>query len=561
MFEMFELSKKHYLAVGCLLAITSFVFSSVAIAAPIKVAFVGDQGTGSNARAVLTLVANEGIDLLMIQGDLGYQKNAASAWNENLTNALGSDFPVLAVVGNHENFEWSLYKGYIQRRIDQNAKLDCFGNTGVKARCQFGNIEIVQVAPGIHGVDGVNPDDNYEEYIRSAFSSSSHRWRICSWHKNQKDMQPASKGDSTGWEVYDACLDAGAMIAMAHAHAYSRTHLLSDFEQKTIVNKSSDMLLKPGQSFAFVSGLGGRDVVPQEHGGDWFASIYTASQGATHGALFCTFDISTAACYFKAIDGAIPDSFSLTLDSEANQHVSQLAPPPASAYVFSRTDTTEFRWIDLDATGKLSSIWIDQSCADQLGGATVTGDWNTLSEIATSFDTIESPCKTRTAASEVNLTTTPTTVVRDAGYVFFRTDVAEYRWIDRDENGTWGNIWIDKFCAEQMGGPTASGDWNTLTTMDTAFDAIESPCATSTTTSESTLSTSTPGRFNDIGYVFSRTDKTEYRWIARDNNGNWGNIWINKSCADRLGGPKATGDWFTLVKESPGFDSIPSPCS
>jgi hypothetical protein len=72
---------------------------------------------------------------------------------------------------------------------------------------------------------------------------------------------------------------------------------------------------------------------------------------------------------------------------------------------------------------------------------------------------------------------------------------------------------------------------------------------------------SVPGRFNDIGYVYSRTDKIEYRWIARDNEGNWGSIWINEACANRLGGPKASGDWFNLMREAPGFDSIPNPCS
>ena len=557
------MTSRNKLTAGCLLAMASLIIIPAAIAAPIKVAFVGDQGIGDNARAVLTLVANEGTDLLMIQGDLGYKANAAGAWNDNLTNALGADFPVLAVVGNHENFEWPLYKRHIQRRIDTNAKLDCIGNTGVKALCQFGNIEIVQVASGITEVDGVKSHDDYEKYIRSSFSSSSPRWRICSWHKNQRDMQPASKGDSTGWEIYDACLDAGAMITMAHAHSYSRTHLLSNFEQKTIVNKSGDMTLKPGQSFAVVSGLGGRDVVSQEHGGDWFASIYTASQGATHGALFCTFEITTADCYFKAIDGAIPDRFTLKLDSVLNPNVSQLAPPPPttqpdSAFVFSRSDVTEFRWIDWDASGRLASTWISESCAAELGGPKVIGDWTTLTGIAPSFDDIKTPCRTQITTPESTLATA---AAREAGYVFSRTDTQEYRWIDRDANGTWSNIWIHHSCAEELGGPAISGDWNTLTALAPVFHTIDNPCATPTITSASTLETTSPGRFNDIGYVYSRTDKLEYRWIARDDDGIWGSIWINEACANRLGGPKATGDWFELMREAPGFDSIPSPCS
>lgn len=551
---------RNNLAKVFLLAATSMLLTSTAIASSVKVAFIGDQGNNSNSRAVLTLVANEGTDLLLIQGDLGYAANAAKTWDANITNALGKDFPVLTVVGNHENFEWPTYKRLIQERIDRNSSLDCIGDTGVKALCQFANIDVVQVASGITEVAGVSPDDNYAEYIRSSYSSltSNLRWRICSWHKNQRDMQPASKGNSTGWEIYDACLDAGAIIAMAHAHAYSRTHLLSDFSEKKVVSKSNNMTLQPGQSFAFVSGLGGRDVVAQEHGGDWFASIYTASQGATHGALFCTFEIATAACYFKAIDGAIPDSFTLTLGSAINQDSSQLSPTtPDSKFVFSRTDVDEYRWIDTDAAGQLASVWIDQACAESLGGPVALGDWNTLIRIAPSENLIESPCQSQAIASD-NLSGTETNAdIREAGYVFSRTDVTEYRWIDRTADGRLGSVWIDEACASYMGGSVVSGNWDDLSASAPAFDAIENPCPILTGSAEE----SSPGRFNDIGYVFSRTDKEEFRWIARDNDGQWGSIWINQKCSELLGGPKAFGDWFELMREAPGFDSIPNPCS
>lgn len=547
---------RNVLATALLLAATSTgVISNVN--AGVKVAFIGDQGNNSNSRAVLTLVANEDTDLLLIQGDLGYAANAAKTWDANITNALGKDFPVLTVVGNHENFEWPTYKRLIQERIDRNPALDCIGDTGVKALCQFANIDVVQVASGITEVAGVNPDDNYAEYIRTSYSSltSNLRWRICSWHKNQRDMQPASKGNSTGWEIYDACLDAGAIIAMAHAHAYSRTHLLSNFSEKTVVSKSSNMTLKPGQSFAFVSGLGGRDVVPQEHGGDWFASIYTASQGATHGALFCTFEIATADCYFKAIDGAIPDSFTLTLGAAVNQDVSQLSPTePDSEFVFSRTDVDEYRWIDFDAEGQLASTWIDSNCAESLGGPTASGDWNTLIALAPSSNNIESPCDVQTASSDD--TESAVTDTRDGGYVFSRTDTSEYRWIDKTTDGRWGSVWIDETCANYMGGAVVSGNWETLSAQAPAFDAIENPCPILTGSAEE----SSPGRFNDIGYVFSRTDKEEFRWIARDNDGQWGSIWINRQCSELLGGPRASGDWFELMREAPGFDSIPNPC-
>ena len=107
-----------------------------------------------------------------------------------------------------------------------------------------------------------------------------------------------------------------------------------------------------------------------------------------------------------------------------------------------------------------------------------------------------------------------------------------------------------------MGGAVVSGNWETLSAQAPAFDAIENPCPILTGSAEE----SSPGRFNDIGYVFSRTDKVEFRWIARDNDGQWGSIWINQKCSELLGGPRASGDWFELMREAPGFDSIPNPC-
>ena len=254
----------------CILTVfcTSLFVSNIASAELVKVAFMGDQGVGQHSQSVLSLIANEGTDLLMIQGDLGYDKNAADSWNANLDNALGENFPVLIVVGNHENYEWPRYRSLIQQRINRATELNCSGNTGVKALCRYKNIDIVQVAPGVSEVDGVDADDDYAQFIRSSFAASNARWRICSWHKNQRELQTGDKGNSTGWDVYDACLDAGAMVALAHEHAYSRTYLLSDFENQTIAHKNSEMTLEPGKSFAFVSGLGGREVRSQKRGGD-----------------------------------------------------------------------------------------------------------------------------------------------------------------------------------------------------------------------------------------------------------------------------------------------------
>jgi len=124
-------------------------------------------------------------------------------------------------------------------------------------------------------------------------------------------MQIGGKRNETGWGVYQACLDAGGIIATGHEHSYSRTYLMSDFENQTVVHKNNHLEIDEGQSFAFVSGLGGRGIRDQERTGDWWAAEYSSTQNADYGALFCTFGESQGECYFKDISGAVPDSFTI----------------------------------------------------------------------------------------------------------------------------------------------------------------------------------------------------------------------------------------------------------
>ena len=126
-------------------------------------------------------------------------------------------------------------------------------------------------------------------------------------------MQAGGKGDETGWEVYERCREGGAIIATGHEHSYSRTHLLSDMENQTIASTSDTLVLRDGESFVFVSGLGGASIRDQERDGEWWATIYTSDQNANHGALFGVFGVEgredLAYFFFKDIDGAIADEF------------------------------------------------------------------------------------------------------------------------------------------------------------------------------------------------------------------------------------------------------------
>ncbi|MFK7892149.1 MAG: hypothetical protein AB8B63_15135 [Granulosicoccus sp.] len=133
------------------------------------------------------------------------------------------------------------------------------------------------------------------------------------------------------------------------------------------------------------------------------------------------------------------------------------------------------------------------------------------------------------------------------GYVFSRTDTQEFRWIDSNSEGLTGSIWISPSCAASLGGPKALGDWRELMAVAPALDTVDNPCA------------SLIDRQAD-GYVYSRTDKTELRWISVNAAGDTGSIWISPRCAAELGGPEAQGDWRDLMARAPAFDTVTSPC-
>ncbi|MGH7455887.1 MAG: hypothetical protein ACRENG_31310, partial [bacterium] len=150
-------------------------------------------------------------------------------------------------------------------------------------------------------------------------------WSISSWHKNMRRMQAGGKDDGTGWGVYEESRKGGAIIATAHEHSYSRTHLLSSCQNQTVASTSDTLALSEdapatradeGKTFVFVSGLGGKSVRNQELAGDWWASIYTSNQDANYGALFGIFNYEgregLAKFYFKNIEGVVIDEFYVT---------------------------------------------------------------------------------------------------------------------------------------------------------------------------------------------------------------------------------------------------------
>jgi hypothetical protein len=280
------------------------------------IAFIGDQGLGPNAEAVLNLIKNEGADAVVHSGDFDYHDDPAR-WDGQINGILGPDFPYFASVGNHDESHFygsGGYQEFLSARMNRLG-IPWDGDLGVRSSFHYRGIFIVLTAPGTIGT-------GHDLYIRDKLAADNSIWRISSWHKNMQLMQVGGKSNETGWGVYEESRMGGAIIATGHEHSYSRTHLLSSFENQTVASTDGTFVLASddpntpadeGRSFAFVSGLGGASIRTQLLSGYWWACIYTSDQNANYGALFGVFNYqgnpSLAHFYFKNISGTIVDDF------------------------------------------------------------------------------------------------------------------------------------------------------------------------------------------------------------------------------------------------------------
>lgn len=275
----------------------------------VTVAFIGDTGTGGNFQSVLDLIKQEGAELTIVAGDTSYSASRDDNWDSMVRTTLGNSDPAIIAAGNHDygDSNFNDVKNYGEARLNRQSAVNCSGDYAEQMTCTYKNLYIVLSAIGSAG-----SRSDHENYISNRLANApANSWRICAWHKNQRDMQAGGKSDEVGWTAYETCRQEGAIIATGHEHSYSRTHLLSDMSSQTIASTSSTFTVTEGRTFAFVSGLGGIGIRDQERSGNWWASIYTSTQGARYGAMFATFYDERADFYFKNINGQIIDSFTV----------------------------------------------------------------------------------------------------------------------------------------------------------------------------------------------------------------------------------------------------------
>ena len=299
------------------------------------VALIGDQGLGPDARAVLRMIKEEGADMVLHSGDFAYRErygDGPELWDQQISEVLGEDFPYFASIGNHDVRSWDGYQTKLQERLARISGANCAGDLGVNSFCTYQGLFFV-----LSGIDTIK--SGRLSYLEDALASEEAQaalWRICSWHKNQRLMQTGGKDDSVGWEPYEACRQAGAIIATGHEHSYSRTHLMDNFETQSIASQSDVLNVHDGKSFAFVSGIAGYSIRGQNDqlaGNPWWAAVYNAEQGANYGALFCVLNHegveNRGYCYFRDINGVVADAFGVIAGPAAEiPEASSLVPAP-----------------------------------------------------------------------------------------------------------------------------------------------------------------------------------------------------------------------------------------
>jgi len=278
----------------------------------LKVAFIGDTGTGANFRAVLQLIKREGADLVLVQGDMNYAfLGPGSAWfsviDSEINASAASAIPYFIAKGNHD-VDWAL--GYAP---GLKTRMATWGIPPENGDPTTTNYSVVYKGLKVVMVDDNETSPTRTDYVNARFAGDDHIWRICSWHKNQRDSNVGPKDDEMGWGIYEACRNHGAIVAQAHSHTYSRSKTLTNATAQTVDTTCSDpfeLCLGPGRNFFFDSSLGGRDtrsletsIASKPH----FASSYTGG----YGALFIEFhvggDPKKAQGYFKTTDDVVVD--------------------------------------------------------------------------------------------------------------------------------------------------------------------------------------------------------------------------------------------------------------
>ena len=145
-----------------------------------KVAFIGDSGYGANFEAVLNLIKAEETDFVLHQGDFDYSGDPAGFFGK-IDAALGSDFPYLGILGNHDVSGWpsdcgksgGCYTDFIKDKMAANNIVpDDPDLDDEKYAVTYQGLKVVFV-----GQNGNN--EEFAQYLTDQLAADDHIWKIC----------------------------------------------------------------------------------------------------------------------------------------------------------------------------------------------------------------------------------------------------------------------------------------------------------------------------------------------------------------------------------------------
>jgi hypothetical protein len=291
----------------------------------LKIAFVGDTDDGSDWKAVASLIKAEHAQAVALAGDMTYSDDPASWWKAT-ESVLGVSYPVFLARGNHDDSSWS---GFLPKASEHLGGAERKPGPHDSAYATvFKGLAMATIRKGDAG-----------SVVTELFAGDDHIWKLCLWHQNMERMQVGGKGDEMGWDTYEACRRAGAIIVTGHEHTYHRTRTLTDTERQTVdatCASGSALCVGRGRTYVSVVGLGGKSIRDQkrckpvattppfpslnttDESCPIWASIYTSDQNAKYGAQFLIFNVDgnpkKARGYFKNIANEIIDQFEVTAD-------------------------------------------------------------------------------------------------------------------------------------------------------------------------------------------------------------------------------------------------------
>ena len=282
--------------------------SPTPVAGEVKICIVGDSAIGSPAVSTHNLCKAAGVDAILHTGDLDYT-DSPPAWESFITAQMGADFPYFYVLGNHETDNASGYRANADARF---RRLGITWTGTLTTHCTFDwrGIRFILTTPGIG-------DSSAATYIRDQAAASSAPWVLSVFHQQMAKMQVNTKGDTTGWAVYEEARQQGVVTWNGHAHGYGRTHLLSKMDTQTVADNTSPYTVTKGASIVVQTGLGGDSVSsagPNANLSYW-GKVSTASNGGTYGVVICTFgaagDPKRADCLFRNVNGTEVDRWTM----------------------------------------------------------------------------------------------------------------------------------------------------------------------------------------------------------------------------------------------------------